>query len=175
MIRAPCDNPRRCPTRATRPPVSTVSSSRRRHADARRQDALRALRRRDVPDARGLALPGLRLQDRLLRLVMDVLETHIDPVAIPTFTDQSATGCSSSWPSCARSSARAREGGGAEVPAAPPRAGQAAGARADRPPARSRLAVSRAVAARRLRHVRRRGAGGRASSPASAASRAARC
>jgi methylglutaconyl-CoA hydratase len=35
----------------------------------RRKNALRAVRRRDVPDARGLALSGLRLQDGLLRLV----------------------------------------------------------------------------------------------------------
>jgi 3-methylcrotonyl-CoA carboxylase beta subunit len=35
--------------------------------------------RRDVPDARRLALPVLRLQDRLLRLVMDVLDTHVRP------------------------------------------------------------------------------------------------
>src|SRR5258706_2741627 len=34
-----------------------------------RQGPLRALRRRDVPDARRLALPFLRVQDRLLRLV----------------------------------------------------------------------------------------------------------
>ncbi|HEX2442651.1 MAG TPA: carboxyl transferase domain-containing protein [Vicinamibacterales bacterium] len=39
------------------------------------------MRRRDVPDARRVALPALRLQDRLLRLVMDVLETHIDPAS----------------------------------------------------------------------------------------------
>src|SRR5580765_4092391 len=42
--------------------------------------AVRALQRRDVPDARGVALPGVRVQDRLLRLViagMDVLSSHI--------------------------------------------------------------------------------------------------
>jgi acetyl-CoA carboxylase carboxyltransferase component len=39
------------------------------------------VRRGDVPDARRLAVPGLPLQDRLLRVVndvMDPLETHID-------------------------------------------------------------------------------------------------
>jgi acetyl-CoA carboxylase carboxyltransferase component len=42
------------------------------------------MRRRDVPDARGLALFVVRLQDRLLRLVMDILESRIDP-SDPTF------------------------------------------------------------------------------------------
>jgi acetyl-CoA carboxylase carboxyltransferase component len=42
---------------------------------------LRSLRRRDVPHARRLALSALRLQDRLLRLVMDVLGTHVDPAS----------------------------------------------------------------------------------------------
>lgn len=41
----------------------------------RRGRGLRALReRRDVSDARGVALPRLRLQDRLLRLVTRELE-----------------------------------------------------------------------------------------------------
>jgi len=44
---------------------------------------VRALRRRDVPDARGLALPELRLEDGLLRMV--VLESHLDP-SDPLFT-----------------------------------------------------------------------------------------
>src|SRR5947209_6964792 len=39
------------------------------------------MRRGDVPHARRLALPVLRLQDRLLRLVMDRLATHIDPAS----------------------------------------------------------------------------------------------
>src|SRR5688572_16412354 len=39
---------------------------------------MRALRRRDVPHARGLALPGLPFQDGLLRLVMERLHSHID-------------------------------------------------------------------------------------------------
>ena len=64
-------------------------------------------------------------------------------------------------PSCATRTAAARAGRRREIPAAAPRAGQAAGARADRPAARSRLAVPRAVAARRLGHVRQRGAGRR--------------
>jgi 3-methylcrotonyl-CoA carboxylase beta subunit/propionyl-CoA carboxylase len=38
---------------------------------------VRTLRRRDVPDARRLALSGVRLQDRLLRMV--TLETHVNP------------------------------------------------------------------------------------------------
>ena len=62
-----------------------------------------------------------------------------------------ATACSSSSPSCASALSRAREGGGPKYLAAPPRAGQAAGPRAHRPAARSRLAVPRAVAAGRLR------------------------
>src|SRR5437899_2869871 len=40
------------------------------------------MRRRNVPHARGLALPLVRLQDRLLRMV--TLDTHVDP-ADPTF------------------------------------------------------------------------------------------
>ena len=44
-------------------------------------DCMRSLRRRDVPHARRLALSPLRLQDRLLRLVMDVLGTHVDPAS----------------------------------------------------------------------------------------------
>jgi acetyl-CoA carboxylase carboxyltransferase component len=39
---------------------------------------VRALRRRHVPDARGLALPVVPVQDRLLRLVMERLHSHID-------------------------------------------------------------------------------------------------
>jgi hypothetical protein len=35
----------------------------------RRESALRTVRRGDVPDARSVALFGLRLQDRLLRMV----------------------------------------------------------------------------------------------------------
>jgi acetyl-CoA carboxylase carboxyltransferase component len=42
---------------------------------------MRPLRRRDVPHACRLAVPALRLQDRLLRLVMDVLGTHVDPAS----------------------------------------------------------------------------------------------
>jgi acetyl-CoA carboxylase carboxyltransferase component len=42
------------------------------------------LRRRDVPHARRLALPRVRLQNGLLRLVMVVLDTQIDP-ADPLF------------------------------------------------------------------------------------------
>jgi 3-methylcrotonyl-CoA carboxylase beta subunit/propionyl-CoA carboxylase len=42
---------------------------------------MRPLRRRDVPHACRLALSALRLQDRLLRLVMDVLGTHVDPAS----------------------------------------------------------------------------------------------
>src|SRR5467141_3620386 len=40
------------------------------------------MRRRNLPHARGLALPLVRLQDRLLRMV--TLDTHVDP-ADPTF------------------------------------------------------------------------------------------
>jgi acetyl-CoA carboxylase carboxyltransferase component len=36
------------------------------------------MRRGDVPDARRVAVPGLPLQDRLLRVVMDTIESHID-------------------------------------------------------------------------------------------------
>ena len=67
-----------------------------------------------------------------------------------------------------------RQGGGPQVPRAPSRAGQAAGARAHRSAARPGLAVPRALAAGRVGHVRQRGARAPASSPASAASRAAR-
>src|SRR5262245_31059434 len=45
--------------------------------------------RGDVPHARGLALPVLRLQDRLLRLVMTRLESHVVP-SDPTFAANSA-------------------------------------------------------------------------------------
>ena len=54
--------------------------------------------------------------------------------------------------------ARGRRRGGARAPSC---ARQAAAARAHRPAARSRRAVPRTLAARRLRHVRRRRAGGR--------------
>jgi 3-methylcrotonyl-CoA carboxylase beta subunit len=37
------------------------------------------VRRRDVPHARGLALLGVRFQDGLLWVVMQVLDTHVDP------------------------------------------------------------------------------------------------
>src|SRR5262249_3466883 len=46
--------------------------------------ALRAVRRGDVSHACRMALLELRIQDRLLRLVMDVLETHVDTTT-PTF------------------------------------------------------------------------------------------
>ncbi len=59
----------------------------------------------------------------------------------------------------AKTAAVAR-GGSEEARAEAPRARQAAAARARRRAARSGRAVPRAVAARRLRHVRRRGAGG---------------
>jgi hypothetical protein len=38
-------------------------------ARGRPADPLRQMRGRDVPDARGLAVSGVRIQDRLLRLV----------------------------------------------------------------------------------------------------------
>ena len=52
-----------------------VSPARASH---RRGDDLRAVRRRDVPHARRLALPGLQVQNRLLWVVMDRFETHVD-------------------------------------------------------------------------------------------------
>ena len=39
------------------------------------------MRRRDVSDACGLALPQVPVQDGLLRLVMDRLESHVDPAS----------------------------------------------------------------------------------------------
>ena len=45
----------------------------------RREDDLRALWRRDVSHARGMALPDLPLQDRLLWMVMDTFESHVNP------------------------------------------------------------------------------------------------
>ena len=50
----------------------------RRLRPGRRRDEMRALRRRHVSHARRLALPILPIQDRLLRLVMERLHSHID-------------------------------------------------------------------------------------------------
>ena len=140
--------------------ITRLVSPLKTSAPDRRQDALRTLRRRDVPHARRLALPGLRLQDRLLRLVNAAPSSRTSTPPIRR-SRPIAIACSSWSPSCARATRRRARGRRREVPAAPPRAGQAAGARAHRAAARSRIAVSRAVAAGGLRHVRRRGAGGR--------------
>ena len=71
------------------------------------------------------------------------------------------TRCARWSPTCARACAEVGQGGGEAARATPSRARQAAAARARRGADRSRLAVSRTVAARRLRPVRRRGAGRR--------------
>ena len=55
-----------------------VSALRRRRRRRRRRHEVRALRRGHVSHARRVALPVLPIQDRLLRLVMDRLHSHID-------------------------------------------------------------------------------------------------
>ncbi len=129
----------------------------------RREGALRALRHRDVPHARRVALSRVPVQDRLLRVVsrdaMDTLPSHIDPTSEPFRTNSARMERLVS--ELARAPARRARGRRRQIPRAASRAGQAPGPRAHRAAARSRLAVPRALAARRLGHVRQRGAGGR--------------
>src|SRR5260221_4956954 len=77
-----CDNPSN--VGAVAAPSAPRSRSRRPrprpHTVQRtRQGPVRAVRRRHVSDARRLALSGLRLQDGLLRLVMNIIDTHVNP------------------------------------------------------------------------------------------------
>ena len=59
--------------RAASPHQPYQGTRRARHGPWRRKDVVRALRRRNVPHARRLALSGVRLQDRLLRVVKVVI------------------------------------------------------------------------------------------------------
>ena len=133
----------------------------------RRADGLRALRRRDVPHPRGLALPGLPLQDRLLRLVAAAAApgarwTSSSPRSAPAATPSPqprphdrrwSPSTVSGWPRCATAAAPKTSSGTASQ---------------GKLPVRERLdllldpgsLVPRAVAAGGLGSVRRRRAGG---------------
>ena len=125
----------------------------------RRCDEMRALRRRHVSHARRLALPVLPIQDRLLRVVMDRLHSHIDISSAEFRANRDRM--QALVDGVSRAPRAGPAGRRREVSRAPSRARQAAGARADRRADRSRLGVSRALAARGVGHVRRRRAGRR--------------
>ncbi len=99
---------------------------------------------RDVPDARGLALPGVRLQDRLLRLVSAAAHDRSAHASIGPGRDPTFRGAIRSrlqqlvTRSCKRTPRPRPRGRRRQIPPAAPRAGQAAGPRADRAAARSR-------------------------------------
>src|SRR3954471_22647333 len=116
---------------------------------AGREDDLRALRQGgDVPDARGLALPRVRLQDRLLRLVN--AGSRVTRQSFRSDLPDEFPAHAAARRRAARADRRGARRRRREVRAAPPRTGQAAGARADRAADRSGLAVPRAVTARGL-------------------------
>ena len=166
------------------PPITPVVSAlkARRRPRPSETTRLRALRRRDVPHARGLALPGLPLQDRLLRLVAP-------RASCPGPMDRSS-------PTSTRSAGVRRQRERMRALVAEYRERLAGGARraagrstssgtASRASCRSAsgieklldpgIAVPRAVAAGRVRDCTTTRRRRRAWSPASAASRAARC
>ena len=89
------------------------------HLARRRQSPLRALWRRDVPDARRLALPGLPLQDRLLRLVNGHSSNHTSTPPLSFSRRTRTDGCAR------RRAARADRGGPAGRRAEVPSSGTA--------------------------------------------------
>jgi len=64
-----CDNPARGRFRRSSSNCAANDSAQGRVAQGARENALRPLRRGDVPHARRVAMPNVRVQDRLLRLV----------------------------------------------------------------------------------------------------------
>src|SRR5471032_787060 len=130
VLHGRCDNSAKCPNPTPPPPLPTHAVSfggasrdpatadhaaqirALRRPERQRQNAVRTLRRRDVPHARRLALCVVRVQDRLLRLVMVVLDTHVN-TADPVFT-ANRDRLQQLVAELRGHLARAREGGGAK-------------------------------------------------------------
>ena len=117
-------------------------------------------RRQRLPHARRLALRGLQVQDRLLRLVArwTSLATRIARHE-RRVSARTRPPCNALVDQLREAEAKARAGRRGEVARTASSAGKTPGARAARLRARSRFAVSGALAAGRLGHVRRRRAG----------------